>query len=100
MGRCLFELLGDAFVIVSHHSHAHFVSFFFCCLFPIFLVVIDQDIRTQAEQHLAQAVEAQYVRYHHFYLPLQIDLSLPNPHYPSCFVSFLCPGTLFVGFMC
>ena len=36
-------------------------------MFPIqLLLVIDQEIRTQAEQHLTQAIEAQYVRFHPF----------------------------------
>ena len=51
---CLFHIV---LILISFDFFVVFVS-----VFPIQLFVTDQEIRAQAEQHLAQAIEAQYVR--------------------------------------
>ena len=73
-------------------------------MFPIQFFVPDQEIRTQAEQHLTQAIEAQYVRFYPLYVSLQIRVFLPYYSlllYLSRWIHYLNTlGTIFVGFMC
>ena len=74
----VFKSSGDAVVISSYHTHAHFHCF---SLFVSYrLVLTDQEIRGQAEQHLAQAIEAQYVSCNHVYFSFPSYLSLQSSH--------------------